>query len=176
MKAVALLILVLFVWSAPVRADVVGVYADNAGSVRCTPSPPPGPIVTFYVVHKFSLGTTGSRWKLVDSTGWTLLQMLYTAGTTTSPAGDGVDVRYAACTGPTFAIAQITYLAQQPTTHPCSALAIAPIAGESYVGVYRLAGNLSSGGFGVLHLAMYCDECTAPTEAATWGRVKALYR
>jgi hypothetical protein len=176
--ALVVLLLALLALLAPCNAlsDHVGVYADITGdSYSCMAAwSPPGPAVV-YVIHKFSLGTVGSRWKVNSPAALSYVSNSTTNTVVGDPASD-VTVAYGACLNGSISVMTLTYVwSGEPIL--CGMFEIAAVPGLPTVLTLdcSFAGQPATGGrLGVDSRGYYC--CPTATEAATWGKVKALYR
>jgi hypothetical protein len=164
------------VFAASVEAeDHIGIYGDASGSTCELTLRTPGP-VSSYVVHKFAdRGTTGSRWKVSDTS-------TLTATSASSPFtffGDpytDLSVGYGGCRTGVFHIMTLTHVwSGQPVS--CGRLTVGPPPGSTTVMTTDCDYALQSANGGTFYFDSgnyWC--CPEPTETTSWGAVKALYR
>jgi hypothetical protein len=170
MKKVLLLMLmasVLMVANAAM-ADFIGIYDDDAGS-SCIIGAGHNP----FVIHKFSLGTTGSRWKIDVSAapGTGILFFNPLIGVPVGNALTDITVGYGACLTGTVVVGQ-AFL---------SSPGVGPITVRTADGQIMIVnigcdfGEYAATG-GTAYLGGAQGPCDVATQPSTWGQVKALYR
>jgi hypothetical protein len=162
-------------------ADHIGIYTDCTGS-SCTLAP--GFTSTTAVVHKFSTGTTASRFKLVFPAGTVLFTFQPGGGippfVLNGDVQTGVLVQYGECRTGNFCIGQLVAslapgpLCMRPANGftdvmhtDCGFVETPATRGSAMVGSHCVAED--AGGERVP-----CDPVAV--ESSTWGSVKALYR
>lgn len=169
MKRILLLAVSMMSLANAAMADQIGIYNDATGS-SCQIATGFNPNVV--IIHKLSLGTTGSRFKMVFSPGSTFFNFA-TPFTTIGSLTTDLEVQYGQCLTGSFVVGYVVAVFQPGT------LEIAPADGaEGYVIAYncvpvqRYAYTNSAcvGGVG------NCCSTPVATEPTTWGAVKALYR
>jgi hypothetical protein len=166
MKKVLLLTLAVLMISSVAMADHIGVYTDASGS-SCLIAPGSSSVT---IVHKFSLGTTLSRWKIVLAPGSTFFAFNspYPAiGTATSD----ISVAYGSCMTGSFSIGQVfgAYSSGEITIVAADGQPYIIYANCDFAELPASGGSAWSGG-----ATGDCHEVA--TEQSTWGSVKALYR
>ena len=174
-------------------ADLIGVYSDPS-TVLCSVHDDPGP-KTLYVVHKFSLGSFGSRFRVEYSSGFTGTLVGFSssfASVSGNPAGGATVMYDNVCQAGTFQVMTLSFMLYggSPT---CSWVRVAPTSVQVYTcgqqwqpadweGTHVTPG---SGGPNCpndlpyeehTHFCRPYWEPTIPTAESTWGAVKALYR
>ena len=167
MKKVLLLTLAVLMISSVAMADHIGIYSDCSGS-SCLLAP--GFTTTAAVVHKFSLGATYSRWKLVLPAGsgffsFTTQNAYPSIGT----ADNDISVAYGQCNNGSWCIGTMV-----------ANLAVGEARIEAANGQLTVlwancdfAEFPGTGGSAWIGQTGDCREVA--TEQSTWGSVKALY-
>lgn len=170
-KVLLLMVACLMISSSAMAVDHLGIYADTQGT-SCALGAPGFFNLNVHVMHKYSLGTTGSRFKInvpVGSAIFAFNSPFLASGIPTSDESVG----YGGCQTGSFVIgslvAQLTagqlsidVADLQPyLMHTDCTFTELPIhGGAAYVGT---TGD--------------CQEPpTVATEQSTWGKVKSLYR
>jgi hypothetical protein len=156
--------------------DHIRIYGDEYGSTCVLALRTPGP-VSSYVVHKVQWlsGTTGSRWKVSDTS-------TLTATSASSPFtffGDpytDLSVGYGGCRTGIIHIMTLTHVwSGQPVSCGRLTLGPPPVSTTVLTTDCDYAVQPAKGG------VFYFDSgnhpcCPEPTETTSWGAVKALYR
>lgn len=183
MKRLACIVpsIALLIMPLSASADHIGVYNDDMGTSCFVENPPQFPILaSVYVVHIYTLGAEGSKFKVTDLGGMIQAAQVPLGGAVVigNPYA-GAEVAYGACYFGHFAPLRLDYFLLTPPdpncgmsiriqAHPTEATPIAadcsdvikPASGGEFV-------------FGPPN----CTGCSAnPTATTTWGGVKALYR
>ena len=193
MKRLLWIVISLLVPSA-VSADVVGVYADPTG--YCLLLDTPGP-KTLYVLQKFTLGSVASRFRVELSPGFTGSLVSTSGGIVEGDLMSGATVTYPDCQSGTVEVLDLQFMMLGTSTE-CSWVRIAPhpLSPDGLVDVYSCDMQRNGADWQGTHVQhsifLFCPDlfegenhnppsCTPftpplATEAATWGRVKALYR
>jgi hypothetical protein len=172
MKKVLLLMVAVLMISSVAMADHIGLYGDLAGST-CLVAPGFAQGNTAFVLHKFTTGATGSRWKINFPAGSTIFA--FSPAGTFSPLGNvttDMSVGYGGCNTGTL------YLGYCVGSLTAGAGAVVAADLQTNV-IYTDCGftqlNATGGTFTVGAAGPApCGE--VPTEPTTWGSVKALYR
>jgi len=158
----------LFVASAA-RADHIAIYADEYGQVCNLNS---GFSATATVLHKFSAGSTGSRFKMDLSLcpGTTFIDFI-TSFVTVGNLTSDLSIAYGVCSIGTIVLGTITA--------DWAPGAVSIVAADSQTGVIvadcDLDQQMATGGHASIDGDGHgCDQ--DPVEPSTWGGVKALYR
>ncbi len=168
MKKVLLLMVAALMISSVAMADHFGVYSDATGSSCALGAANvfnPGATV----IHKFTLGATGSRFKVTLPAGTSFFGF----NTTFVPIGvltSDLSLGYGQCLTGSIPLGTITaiYAAGTLSVLPADAFATI-IYTDCNFGEYPATGGTAYvGGTGP------CNEVA--TEQSTWGNVKALYR
>jgi hypothetical protein len=180
MKKVLILALGVVLAASVAFADHVGIYSDTGGT-SCTTGALafPPTVNNAYVIHKFSTGTNGSRWKINDTSG------IFHASATTpyGVLGDpytGASVAYGNCLSGSILVYTLGFLYfGQPLT--CGMLEMVPdpleSAGTIVYSDCNFVKKLATGGKFYLQADGTCQDCNeVATEETTWGTIKALYR
>ena len=190
--------LLLLLTTAPAaRADVIGVFADLTASY-CQVTDTPGS-KTLYVMHKYTLGSTGSRFRIELSDGFTgtLVSAPSPYSNVTGDPLTGVTINYDnTCITGSEEILELHFLFFG-TSPECSWVRAAahPLSADGQLDAYDCAFARVPAGWGGTHVQSnpniwcpdrgggpdapyYCWPYTPPlpTASATWGAVKALYR
>lgn len=179
MKKVLLLALGVVLAANVAFADHIGIYSDT-GATSCTAVIPAAfAPYSVYVVHKFTAGTTGTRFKVVDTS------TLFQAGATslyaflgTSPYS-GVSVAYGGCQVGQVTAFTLTFLwFNSPIV--CGKLEVVadtPFVPNIQVTDCNFVENAATGGQFFFFPNGTCVNCNeVATEETTWGTIKALYR
>jgi hypothetical protein len=169
MKKVLLLMVAVLMISSVAMADHLGIYADTQGT-SCALGAPGFYNLNAHVMHKFSAGTTGSRFKITVPVGSMIFAFNSPFLASGIPTSDE-SVGYGGCQTGSFVIgslvAQLTagqlkieVADLQPfLMHTDCTFTELPIhGGAAYVGT---TGD--------------CEEPLA-TQQSTWGKVKSLYK
>jgi len=167
MKKVLLLMVACLMVSGVASANHFGVYLDGTGSSCDLGAPGFNPGAT--VIEKFSLGSTGSRFKVTLPAGTSFFGF----NTPFVPIGSlpsDLSLGYGQCLNGSIVLGTITAI------YTAGTLSVLPadnftniIFTDCLFGEYNATGgNAYVGGTG------NCNEVA--TEASTWGNVKALYR
>jgi hypothetical protein len=178
MKKVLLLSLAIMMVASYAMADDIGVYTDQAGTncefVASAIAP-----VTVYVVHRAQNGTTGSQFKVVNTTSWSFSASVLGGFLAIGDAFTDLSLAYGGCLpGPVAAVALNGFSFPFPGD-PCMQLSV--VAAPNKVGVISVDCNFAelpaTGGKLVINANATCP-CVEPnaTEPSTWGKVKSLYR
>jgi hypothetical protein len=165
-------------------ADHLGIYSDNQGNSCVTGALVPPPTTNFaYVIHKFTTGTTGARFKVNDLSG-----LFHAAATTPYLEGGGggapyigSSLAYGNCLNGQLVIYTLEFLwFAQPIS--CAKMEIVPdpieISGNIIFTNCNFTTLVATGGQFFWNADGTCQNCNEPnaTEITTWGTIKALYR
>ena len=166
MKKLLLLGVALLMTASVSRADHIGIFHDTL-SASCNLGPA-GFHTTAAVVHRFSLGMTGSRFKVVFPAG----SNFFAFNTTFVPIGvltSDLSLGYGQCYNGSLPLGTIVAVLSPGIAHvlpadgfpniiftACDFGEYSATGGEAYVGPY--------------------DDCYFAVESSTWGKVKSLYR
>jgi len=168
MKKVLLLTLAVLMIASVAMADHLGVYSDCTGG-SCLLVP--GFTSTAAVVHKFSLGTTLSRWKAVFPAGsnvfsFTTQNSYPSIGTATSD----IAVAYGTCLTGSFCVGTFAAILAP------GEIVLTVADGQPFIiwASCDFGEHPGTGGSAWVGLTGDCREVA--TEQSTWGSVKALYR
>jgi hypothetical protein len=174
-------------------ADQVGLFSEPT-AYSCTVLDVPGPS-TLYVVHRFSRGTNGSRFRIEPSTGFTGT-LLSVSSEYTIVSGDplnGITMSYDPCMSGSIVVLSLTFMLDG-TASPCSWLRTAahPLSPDGEIDVFNCPSGRSPGDWGGVHVIQgygFCYDLSAdpdfpckpadppvPVAPSTWGAVKSLYR
>lgn len=178
MKKVLILAMGVILAANVAFADHVGIYAEETGNTCTKALTTPYAPFNVYVIHKFTAGTTGIRFKVADTS--TLYQG--TASTAYAILGTspytGVSVAYGSCK-----VGQVlTYTLQflwfaQPIT--CGKLEVVndPLVTSITSTGCDYVDRVATGGQFFFNPNGTCVNCNeVATEATTWGTIKALYK
>jgi hypothetical protein len=181
---------------ASAQGGVVGVYADPA-SGYCLVTDTPGQ-KTLYVMHKFTVGSVSSHFRVELSAGFTGALTSWSApgGTLEGDLLTGATVTYDECTAGSFIILELQFM-MFGTSDECSWVRIAadPASVDGMVDVYNCELQRTPAAWTGTHVQhdpfLFCPDLTVEdhtppsclpftpplaVESATWGAVKALYR
>jgi hypothetical protein len=183
MKKVLLLAFGVVLAANVAVADHLGIYADATGS-SCTVTGPlafPPTVNNCYVIHKYTAGTTGARFKVNDLSG--LFQAAKTTpylegGGGTAPY-TGSSLAYGNCLNGQLVIYTLGFLwFGQPLV--CGKLEIVADPLEPLGIIYtdcNFGSHSATGGQFFWGANGDCTQCNeVATETTTWGTIKALYR
>lgn len=199
MKFLPIILTALLLPSSVLAQSQVGVFADPSGNF-CIVEDRPGP-QTLYVLQKFTLGSTATRFQIEFSPGFagTLLSVSVPNGTMVGDPMTGVTVNYGSCLSGTVAVLNL-HLMLTGTSPECSWVRVTahPLSVDDMPDSYDCSGVRAPedwrgthiqppigpwfhlcpdlAGFG--HSGYGCKPTSEPlpVEASTWGSVKALYR
>jgi len=173
MKRMLWLLASLLLISSVAMADHIGIYSD-AGGTSCSLAP--GFSTTATVIHKFSLGALGSRFKVVLPAGSSFFGFIPPHGfITLGIANSDISVAYGACLSGCIVLGTITAILAPGTAQVLPADLFPDIlyANCVYDEVTATGGRAAVGG---VCDDMGIDNCTVRVEPSTWGQVKSLYR
>lgn len=177
MKKVLILALGVVLAANVAFADHIGIYGDTGGTSCTLALTTPFAPTNVYVIHKFTAGTTGSRWKVIDTS------TLFQAGSSSIYAVlgapyTGASVGYGNCLAPSVNAMTLSFVwFNQPIT--CGKLEIVtdPIVTGIIVTDCNFAEKPATGGQFFFNANGTCVNCNeVATETTTWGTIKALYR
>ena len=163
------------------QAGSIGVFADPGATV-CEAPDMPG-LLTLYVVHNWTPGSTASQWKMdMGSTVLTFLGETYPFPTVIGNTQVGISIAYGGCfTGPIL-LATINFFANG-ISPICSYITVVPdpLAPSGNIEVVDCAvpaaKSFGTGGQFIINPdpSTGCT-CAWPVQESTWGGVKALYQ
>jgi hypothetical protein len=159
----------LILASSSVLADNIGIYSDATGT-SCSLTT--GFSTTATVIHKFTLGATGSLFSLEFPAGSTFIAFASTLPCMSTPitSPTGISLYYCGeCGAGSIVLGTIIANLSPGVAY------VSPAPGYQDIAVYdcQFVGHRAGGGPACVGLP--CP-CTSPTDQATLGRVKALYR
>lgn len=189
MKSALLMTMALVLFAIPAAgqdpdAGYLGLFADEEGLV-CAVNDTPG-LITVYVVHMDSPGTTGSRFA-IDYDGAPALQFIAESviGIPLGNTHDGLSIGYGDCLVSPFVAVTISFLGEG-LSEPCSTLRIIPDPTLGDLGEIQstdcstIPVLLNAEGRGMfINPTEDCPDCggvPVATEIDTWGNLKSLYR
>lgn len=181
MKKVLLLAFGVLLAANVAFADHLGIYGDAAGT-SCTSTAlvfPPA-VNTTYVIHKFTLGTNGSRFMVVDGSG------LFQASNVTPYAVlggvyTGASVAYGNClNAPAIVVYTLGHFFFG-SGNICGKMEVVPDpiepSGMILYSDCNYGAHQATGGQFFYQANATCTNCNeVATAATTWGTIKALYR
>jgi hypothetical protein len=165
MRKVLLFVVAGLMISSAAMADNISVYSDCTGA-SCELAV--GFTSTAAVVHKFTTGATGSRFKCVLPAG----SSFFSFATGFTPVGNlmtDLSVGYGTCLTGTICIGSIVAILNPGTLSTTAADGFASIIYTDCVFAEKPA-------FGGDAYVGTTGQCPLPTQQSTWGSVKALYR
>jgi len=163
----------------PSRADKIGLYSDSSRN-RCAMPSTPFVAQTVYVFHTLSSGTTGSSWRIENTSGLLALSSSCGGLSITGDPFTGVSLTYGSCLTGDFQICQLQLLKLTSGPVPgCYQLRVLGFPGDA-----PLAADCSDNEFGVgsgfftfdIEGKINCWDCATPIRPTTWGRVRSMYR
>ncbi len=179
MRAIAIAALAVLV-AIPASADHIALRAFPDSPICVGLPPDPFVPVSYYVIHQFSPGAIGSRWKVINSVGLVSLGRLCGGVGIPDDPANGVSVGYGSCMVGSFVACRLDYLRTDPTPITgCYHLRVEPYGADATVVVTDCASvdKSASGGYFSFEMpVIFCDDCAVAAESSTWGAVKALYR
>jgi hypothetical protein len=170
MKKLLLLSICLLLVSSVALADHIGVYSDPTGS-SCYLGAAGQFNPNATVIHKFTSGATGSRFKVTFPAG----TAFFAFNTTYVPIGaldTDLSLGYGQCLSGEIVLGSILAIYGAGTGQVEKADLQPIILYTNCV----FAELLATGGAFTVGQAGYCTEYSTPVESSTWGSVKALYR
>jgi hypothetical protein len=176
-KVVLLSVAGVVIATGAVWADHLGLYSDTQGGSCWVQLTAPFATTSVYVIHKFTAGTTGSRFRVKDAS------TLYQAGSWTPYAAlgnpySGVSIAYGGCLAGQVNAMTLSYIwFNQPVA--CGKLEIVrdPMASDILSADCSFAEKVASGGGLYFNPNGNCEVCPGENVGElTWGKVKALYR
>jgi hypothetical protein len=175
--AIALFVSLTLVVSGPASADHIGLYADPMGTY-CHLVIAPSQVVSVYVVHIYTLGAKGSRFKVFDETGLVHLGWVPLEGVNLGDPYQGIGLSYGFCGYGHVTPLRLDFFTIPFPTVPCVNLTIVPYPGDSEPMALNCAEEFRPASAGLFAFGESdCSGCSAnPTTEITWGGVKALYR
>jgi hypothetical protein len=173
MKKVLLLMVAVLMVSSVAMADHIGLYNDNAGT-SCLLAPGGHFAGTdCYVIHKFTTGATGSRWKINFPAGSTIFAFSPASGM--SPLGvvtSDMSVGYGGCQTGTLVLGACVGNLNPGT----GAVVAADLQTDVVYTDCDFVQKPASGGTFTVAASGPAPCGEVATEPTTWGQVKALYR
>jgi len=163
MKTFLLLTVAALMFATAASADHIGVYTDAAGVDNTIPC---GFTSTVTIIHKFTLGSTGSQFKLQLPPGSTF----FSFSTTYTPVGSATTdlaLGYGTCEFGSIALGTLIAILAP------GQIKVLPADGQASIIVVdcTFTEHPATGGTGNVF-----GNCPVPTQPSTWGSVKALYR
>ncbi len=168
MKKVLLLMVAVLMISSVAMADHIGVYSDNTGaSCALGAAGQFNPSAT--VIHKFTAGATGSRFK-VTFPGGTAFFGFNTPYVPVGALNSDISLGYGSCLSGTIVLGTINAIYGPGTgmVEKADLQSIILYTNCLFAELPATGGNFYVAGTG------NCGEVA--TEQSTWGSVKALYR
>jgi hypothetical protein len=169
MRKLLVLTVSLFLVTNAAMADHIGIYAEEAG-YTCDINT--GFSTTAAIVHKFSAGATGARFKMdLSQTPGTVYFTFVTPYTPSGALTSDLSIGYGTCVSGSFAIGTIlaTWAPGIVSMVPAQGFASIITADCAFQEHNATGGQATIGGGNPV-----CPH--AAVEAATWGKVKSLYR
>jgi len=167
MKRSLFLLISLLLISSVAMADHIGIYRDATGA-SC--SLDAGFTFSTAVVHKFSLGATGSRFKVTFPAGSTFFAL----DTPYSGTGDfqhDYEIAYGSCMTGSFVVGSIVAILLP------GILAVLPPDTFTHADVVDCSFNYVAASTGAAYVGSTNTDCgPVAAEPTTWGSLKALYR
>ncbi len=166
MKRVLLLTTCVLMISSVAMADHFGIYTDATG-VACTFAP--GFTSTATVIHKFTVGATGARFKITLPAGSTF----FSFSTPYTPVGDmttDLSIAYGQCLSGSIVLGNIVAILTPGAMHLLPADLFPNIIYTNCLFAELPATGGSAG------VGSQIDCFPFAVEPSTWGSVKALYR
>jgi len=169
MKKLLLLTLCLSLVSSAAFADHIGVFSDATGT-SCNLGAPGQFSPTATVIHKFTTGATGSRFKVTFPAG-TAFFGFNTPYVTIGALNTDLSVGYGQCLSGSIVLGTINavYGAGTGQVEKAELQPIILYTNCLFAELEATGGTFYVGG------TSYCGDST-PVEPSTWGSVKALYR
>jgi len=188
MKKVLILATCLSMCAGAALADHIGLYNEAAGTncFRLLPWAPDGASNFVYVIQKFNTGSTGSEFKINNTSGAPFSAFTNGLATflTIGAPESGISVSYGQCMGAaSFLIIRLLYADDEAlglAPVPCGKMEVVENPGA--VPPVRQTADCNSfphpATGGTFYWGTGCPGCADPTATAatTWGGVKALYR
>jgi hypothetical protein len=166
MKKLLLLTLVGLMCASPAFADNIVVASDASGT-NCAIAP--GFSSTATVIHRFTAGTTGSRFKVEIPAG----TQFFSFATPFVPIGNlisDLSLGYGQCLTGSFALGTIVAIWTEGV--------ISVVAADGFPNIIVtdcLFAELPATG-ATSYVQTTPVDCTSPVDPTTWGKVKSLYR
>jgi hypothetical protein len=177
MKVILSVVLIVLIGAmgVPARAGRLQIYSD-AALTDCTLSDAVSATVNIYVADYDWDGSTGARFRIAASNGFTGVWLGETSPfTTVGTSPTDFSVGYANCMVGKWLILKMTY--QLFGSSACSTLSIAPAVGfPVQFCTYCSFGEYPCWGFDDLHVNCGGNCSPVATAPATWGKIKSLYR
>jgi len=169
MKKFLLLTMCLLMVSSAALADHIGVFSDGTGS-SCELGPAGVFSPTATVIHKFTIGATGSRFKVTFPAGTSFFGF----NTPYVPVGalnTDLSLGYGSCLTGSIVLGTINaiYAAGTGKVEKADLQSIILYTNCLFAELVATGGNFTVGGINS------CGQF-APVEQSTWGSVKSLYR
>lgn len=178
-KVLTLSLAIMMIAGSAMATDHFGIYTDQVGATgNCSGTIGAGVPVTIYVVHQ-TTGTTGSQFKVLDSSGLFQLGANVLGGfLAIGNAYTDLSLAYGGCmAGPAVAVVSMGYLAFTPPAS-CLLIEVVPAPNKPYpIAVdCNFAENAATAGKFLFNGNDSCPCLTIAAEQSTWGKVKSLYR
>jgi hypothetical protein len=169
-KTLLLLVVALLMTTTVASADVIGVYSDATGA---TCALAPGFTTTPTIIHKFTIGSRGSRFLLAFPPGSSVFSFtpVFPPSLPFVPY-DGIAIDYGQCMQGSIVLGTITAILAP------GFLSVTPAPGDASVMAMDcdLVENAVCGEDAYVGVAHPCGGCLLATDQKTWGAVKSLYR
>ena len=187
MRKILTIALALTLCSGVAMAAGIGAYSDQTGT-SCSFNPGPFALVTLYLVQDVP-GATASKFMISDLSGMTATGSGVTPGFLSIGAfNTGIEIAYPVCQNTKVVIGTLGYFHQMETMSCARTVQVVAHPGSQVAGeVIYVDCNLPFGNIQVTQGGRAwggtdseacggCFEPTVPTNEATWGGIKALYR
>jgi len=182
MKRLLVLTLLMSLIASAAFADHVGIYSDDSGS-SCNLTPAPPYSETTAVIHKFTAGATGSRFRIDTSASTGASVIGFIAKNPFLPIGSAssdLQLAYGTCLSGSIVVGHLQIIWLGGTAG--GTISVAKPQGFPAVLYFDCASPCctnekpATGGYATVNgNGLTCGEPT-PTEPSTWGSVKSLYR
>jgi hypothetical protein len=158
----------------------VGIFADNAGASCNLTDTPGGTLKQYYVCHVVHAGMTGSQFRAkmpTCMTGATYLSDTNVFPVVIGNTQSGYAAGYGACKPAPVHVVTINVFVMGMTPACCYWVVDGdPAVPSGQIEVSDCGFNtlIATGGAGIINANSSCD-CDVPSDATTWGQVKALF-
>lgn len=181
MKKILMLSLAMMMVAGVAMADHIGIFTDQTGTSgdNCTLVPTDFSPFTVYVVHQTDVGATGSVFKVVNNSGYSISAAVLGGYLSIGDAFTDLSLAYGGCTPGDFAVLSLNGFGFPVPGPVCGEVLVVNAPSQAtIIAVDCIFAEIpASGGKFVFNSNETCP-CIAPnaTEESTWGKVKSLYR
>lgn len=177
-KVLILSVAIMMMAGSAMAADHLGIFTDQVGATgNCSVIPPAFSPFSVYVVHQ-TTGTTGSQFKIVNTSGYNMTASVLGGFLAIGDAFTDLALAYGGCmAGPSVGVVALNGFGFPVPGQVCGLMEVVPAPGKPYVIAVdcNFAEVAATAGRFTFNANETCP-CVNATEESTWGKVKSLYR